>query len=221
MAEVPPDRNSSQESIYQALAEFNLSLADLYEGARESLSTDQPIPGWGRFVPHAVREITTRLPDMLAVPKEPPLQYSNRVDDIGSQWRRAGLLVEGLGLSGRDDGGVSIPAKLAESIGRFVGDHERSSRETVRDKLHGVASKRAPSAERGATARWGDHLRSVHRWAQAHVHERLTTGTAPSLPEYRRQFSRLEAALAGVLAEYGPNKGALDDILAEANRRSD
>ena len=64
-----PARNSSQESVYRHLADFNPSLADLYEGARQLLSVDEPLPGWGRFVPHAVREIVVRIPDFLEIPR--------------------------------------------------------------------------------------------------------------------------------------------------------
>ena len=221
MCEGVPPRSPSQESVHRALEDFNPSLADLYEGARQMLAVDGPIPGWPRLVPHAVREIVGRIPAVLEIPAEPRLDYSKALIPISDAWHRAGLPVEGVRLKGGDDGGVSIPAELAASIATLIRDHELSSQETVRGKLRDVASKLAPTADQGATDGWGDELHYVHRWAQGNVHEQVISAGLPSLSEYRRQFGRLETALAGVLAEYGANKESLDDLLAETNRRPD
>ena len=216
-----PPRSLSQESVYRALENFNPSLADLYEGARQMLAVDEPTPGWPRLVPHAVREIVGRIPAVLEIPAEPRLEYREKLNPISSAWHRAGLPVEGLGLMGGDDGGVSIPAELATSIATLIHDHELSSQQTMQGKLRGIASKLAPAAGEGATDGWGDELHDVHRWAQRNTHERVMSSRLPPLSEYRRQFGRLETALAGVLAEYGANKESLDDLLADTNRRAD
>ena len=217
MYEGVPPRHSSQEAVYRALADFSPSLADLYEGARHMLAVDEPIPGWGRFVPHAVREIVGRIPDFLEIPAEPRLEYRDRLNPISSDWRRAGLPVEGVGLVGGEEGAVSIPIELVERIAALIGDHERRSQGTVRGRFRSVAAKLAPTAGKGATDGWGDELHAVHRWAQENAHERAVYGGTPSLSEYRRQFRRFENALAGVLGAYGTNKGSLDDLLAETN----
>ena len=125
------------------------------------------------------------------------------------------------GLAGGVDGAVSIPAEIAGSIAALIRDHELSSQETVRGKFRGVASKLAPTAHQGATDGWGDELLAVHRWAHGNAHERAVYSGMPPLSEYRRQFRRFETALAGVLGPYGANKGILDDLLDETNRRSD
>ena len=221
MCEGVPPRNSSQESVYRALEDFNPSLADLYEGARQMLAVDDPLPGWRRLVPHAVREIVGRIPAVLEIPAEPRLEYSERLKPISSAWQRAGLPVEGVGLTGGDDGGVSIPAELAEKIATLIRDHDQSSQQTMRGRLRGIASKLAPATGEAATNGWGDELHDVHRWAHGNTHERVASSGLPPLSEYRRQFGRLETALAGVLAEYGANKESLDDLLADTNRRAD
>ncbi|MBN2413960.1 hypothetical protein JXQ31_19960 [candidate division KSB1 bacterium] len=41
------------------------SLGELYEGVLKLLYTDEKIPGWTRFVAHAIREIGNRLPDIV------------------------------------------------------------------------------------------------------------------------------------------------------------
>ena len=221
MCDDPPARSPYQESIYRALADLSPSLANLYEGARQMLAVDEPIPGWPRLVPHAVREIVVRMPNVLEILSEPRLEYRERLESLTLDWRRAALPVEGVGLTRADSGGVSIPAELAESIATLIRDHELSSQETVRGKLRSVASKLAPTASQGATDGWGDELHHVHRWAQGNAHERAMSSGLPPLLEYRRQFGNLETALAGVLAEYGPNRESLDDLLAETNRQPD
>ena len=221
MYEGVPARDASEEAVYSALADLHPALADLYEGARQMLGSDDPIPGWARLVPHAMREITTRLPEVLEIPAEGPLIYSNRLKPISADWRRAGLPYEGVGLVGSDDGDVRISAALAGKIGALIRDHERSLRETMRGKLRDIASKLAPTAASDLVDGWGDELHDVHRWAVRNTHERAVYSGIPLISEYRHQFGRLETALAGVLAEYGANKGSLDDLLAETNRGSD
>ena len=221
MDERPPRRSPSQESTFRALADLHSPLADLYEGARQILSLNNPIPGWGRLVPHAVREVVMRLPDVLAVPAEPRIEYSGRLDDIGREWQRHGLPVEDVRLLAEADGKITIPTEVVEKIAALIHDHEKSSQRTVRSKLLGIASELAPDTSPDAAKRWGHELFTVHAWAQKHTHERPTLSPLPQLAEYRHEFTRLENALAGILAEFGPNKESLDAILAETNRRAD
>ena len=67
------------------------SLAELYEGAVELLYRQQ-LPGWTRFVGHAVREIRNRLPDAISGSTQvPPSETAKHLDAISQAWKDAGL----------------------------------------------------------------------------------------------------------------------------------
>lgn len=216
-------RSVPQESIYQALSALNPALADLYEGARCILAADQPLPGWARFVPHAIREIVGRLPDSLEVVTGPRIEYVNRLDAIAIRWEGTGLPLEGFGFARQDQSAATptleVPIELLEEIASLVlENHERLTR---KERLRRLVDTQAPDANRDAADRWVEQLSSVQKWAERHAHQPTSPPPERALDAYRVEFGRFEAVIAGLLAEYGPNKGALDDILAETNRRAD
>lgn len=223
MAQMGTTRSVPQESIYRALSDLNPALADLYEGARCILAMDQPLPGWARFVPHAIREIIGRLPDSLEIVTGPRIEYANRLDAIATRWEGAGLPLEGFGYARQDQTAatptVEVPIELLEEIASLVLDnHERLTR---RERLRRLVDTQAPEASRDASNRWVEQLSSVQKWAERHAHQPTSPLPGPALDAYRAEFDKFEAVIAGLLAEYGPNKGALDDILADTNRRAD
>jgi hypothetical protein len=64
------------------------SLSELYEGA-VCLLFEKRLPGYTRFVAHAVREIRNRLPDMLSASQPvKQLHYKNRLDAISTAGKR-------------------------------------------------------------------------------------------------------------------------------------
>lgn len=72
------------------------SLAELYEGAVKLLLYDVRLPGWTRFVSHAVREIRNRLPNVISgVKGGKALSYKGRLDEIGKVWEKVGLPLDG------------------------------------------------------------------------------------------------------------------------------
>ena len=223
MAQTSEPRSVSQESIYQALSAQNPAFADLYEGARCILAMDQPLPGWARFIPHAIREIVSRLPDSFEVVTGPRIEYANRLDAIATQWEGTGLPLEGFGLAKQDQSAatatVEVPIDLLEGIASLV--QENHERLTPKERLKRLVDTQAPDAASDSANRWVEQLLTVQKWAQGHAHQPATPVPEPVLDAYRVQFDTFETVIAGLLAEYGPNKGALDEILAETNRRAD
>ncbi|MDE2987100.1 MAG: hypothetical protein OXT70_03485 [Chloroflexota bacterium] len=216
-----PPRSDAQESVYRALSSLNPALRDLYEGARRILSEDEPLPGWTRFVPHAVREVVRGIPDALDTPKESRLDYGGRLDAITAKWEQARLPLEGVGLAVQGDDRVLIPTDLAADIARLLREHQSSTQTTVRSRFRRLADASAPLGSEGAASQWAEEYHRIHKWAQRNSHEPERWTTAPEVSDYREQFDRFESAVAGLLSDYGQNKGALDDILADTNRRAD
>ena len=219
LTQVATTRSPLQESIHQSLADLNPELADLYEGARCILAEDQPIPGWPRFVPHAIREILRSLQQTLGNVTESRIEYVDRLDKIARVWEGEGLPYEGFGLAGRDQIAAAPSVDLLELIASLL--QENRERTTQRERMRQLVDSQAPEAQPEVAIRWARQLSSVYGWAQERAHQPVPGSNAPDLDEYRAALGKFESAIAGLLAEYGPNKGALDDLLAETNRRAD
>ena len=219
MPQVGTPRSVLQESVHAALSGLNPALADMYEGARLILAEDQPLPGWPRFVPHAIREVVRSLPETLEIATEQRIEYQSRLDTIARLWEREGLPLEGIGLAGPDQTVATPSIELLDEIASLV--QENHQRPTQRVRLQRLADHQAPDADSDTANRWAGQLLFVYQWAQRRAHQPARRSRAPSLDEYRAELGKFETALAGLLAEYGPNKGIIDDILAETNRRAD
>lgn len=70
-------------------------MGELYEGAVRILFELRP-PGYTRFVAHAVREIGNGLPFVIfGIRSSSRLDYTNLLDWIAEQWKRAGFATDG------------------------------------------------------------------------------------------------------------------------------
>lgn len=150
---------------------------------------------------------------------EPRIEYANRLDAIASRWEREGLPLEGFGFARQDQSVATPSVELLGEIGSLI--RENRQRPTQRQRLLRLADAQVPDAHRDAAGRWAGQLLLVYQWAQARAHQPAAPTTEPDLGAYRAELGRFETAIAGLLAEYGPNKGIIDDILAETNRRAD
>jgi len=216
-----PSRNGSQESIYRQLWQLNPSLAELYEGARQMLAADAAPSGWSQFVPHAVREISARVPDLIRGVSDARLDYTARLDRLARLWQRQGLSTDSVEVSltsSADNPGATadLPIQVVAEVTKLLHEHLKSRAETLRSRLEEAARLRARSADQSWLARWAREWHRSHTWAQAHAHvgER---STEPSLDDYRSEFARFERTLAGILGDYVTNKDELDALLAATN----
>lgn len=220
-----PSRTSVQESIYRSLIELNPDLAALYEGARQMLTSNDPLEGWPHFVSHAVREISTRVPDLVrgAAGARGP-DANTHMNQIARAWERHGLPIEAVEVPLEGDPGqpptlaVEIPHGAVKIITNAIREH--STRESMSTKLRDAARMRARGADKAWLDRWADEWTRSHNWAVGHAHARLAPMEV-SLEDYREEFRRFEATIAGLLGDIVTNKEGLNAVLAEANRRTD
>lgn len=218
-------RSTVQDSIYRSLAGLNSDLAALYEGARQMLASDHPIEGWPHFVTHAVREVSARVPDLIRGVADPRGQNANdQMGKIARVWEQHGLSTEGVevplgGNPGRPSPlSTEIPHAVIEVITGAIKEHV--SRESMVAKLRDAARMRARGADAAWLDRWVDEWSRSHAWAMKRVHTRPAPMEV-SLDDYREEFRRFEATIAGLLGDFVTNKEGLDAVLAEANRRTD
>ncbi len=199
-------------------------LADLYEGSVRLLLALK-FPGRVRFIAHGVREISNRLPDVIAGPRSGRLEYTGRMDQIAEAWERSGLGLDrslpGSG-TGPDDAGppspdVTVPRAVAALVAALVADHVAArtrsfdaaarlfealdpENEALRDQLRPVIN----------------HWLEITRWFVKKVHQpnRIVHQDEQQL---RSQFEQFESLLGSLLGGFFQTTDELDEILEDAN----
>jgi hypothetical protein len=200
------------------------SLAELYEGAVRILY--EAIPGYTRFVCHAVREIRNRLPDVIDQAVEHgQLNYKDRMDRIAEGWKKADLAMDGSvpGEVTLDSGApkptdVPIPRKLYSQIGKLVGDHmqTRETRYSAAERLFRPIDPddpRARAVRTRATVYWLD----LTEWFVGFAHDRGCTDSELGKGVLEGKFLMFEYSLSAMLGPFFETAEDLDEILEEAN----
>jgi hypothetical protein len=109
-----PNRRELREWLRRDAA----SLAELYEGA-VLLLIEAPVPGYTRFVPHAVREIMNRLPDVVAgQTSRRRFDSTNRLDGLLAAWNRRGIPAESIVGNAKSSASTTEPIPPEISLPR-------------------------------------------------------------------------------------------------------
>jgi len=216
----------SREELFDWLKKNAPSLAELYRGS-VSLLFGPPVPGYTRFVSHAVREIRNRLPGAITgVESAGRVEYKGRLDEIGAEWKRAGMVVDSQasqsGATVSADKSwteVVLPRKLARKIARLIDDHD-AAREKPRDTavrlFEGAAprNQRFREALRPVVVQWME----VCNWFMERTHDSGTTDEKIDANEFRRNFELFESTLLGIVhgvSTFFVNTEELDAILTK------
>jgi hypothetical protein len=202
------------------------SLAELYEGAVRLLF-ELRVPGYTRFVGHAIREIRNRLPSVISGSTSgEQLQYKNRLDEIVRICKKSGFPTDGtLPIVGSVPNPVELrptnfglPLELAHSFAELIGDHEKA-RERPRD-----TAKRLFIGLRPENQKFVDTLRPViTQWLEVtgwfmsitHDNDRVDEGVDDN--ELLQKFGLFETTLNAIVQQFFTTTDALDEILEETN----
>ncbi|CAD7781428.1 MAG: hypothetical protein KIIPBIDF_01469 [Candidatus Methanoperedenaceae archaeon GB50] len=202
------------------------SLGELYKGSVQMLFGEK-IPGRIRFVAHAVREIRNRLPDILSgMVSGPVLQYKNRLDDIATDWEKAGLPINGslpISINSEEKLGllnsrVYLPIELYRKISILIKDHIRT-RQTPEDKAIQLFEALAPENQnmrnqlRPVVKQW----LAVTEWFVRKAHDSGKTEDEFDIEEFIKKFELFEKILYTLIRPFFENLEELDEILEEAN----
>jgi hypothetical protein len=216
----------NRQELLDWLRKTSPSLSEIYQGAVEMLF-DRPIPGFSRFVSHAVREIRNRLPGVIAgTVSSGRLDYKSRLDDIAVHWKRAGVLVETKASEPRGSTsalqhqGIVLPRKLARKIGSLITDHD-AAREKPRDAAIALFEGVAPRNQR-----FRDTLRpvllqwmQVCDWFMERTHESGAIDGDIDPAEFRKKFELFESTLLAIVrgvSAFFDNTDELDLIIRES-----
>lgn len=198
------------------------SLAELYVGAVELLHSDQKVPGWTRFVAHAVAEIRNRLPDELAPPdSRQRLRYSTEVSKVADQWDRAGFSGNPGNPGSKSPAGASVPVpyELFEAVQSLVRQHQDATGR-VEDKAERLFLSAAPENEDALAAiqpvigEW----RRATRFFREHDHDGGKRDQDHDHAAFLANFEVVERSLAGFAMSFFDTLDELDEILDEANQ---
>lgn len=202
------------------------SLAELYEGAI-CLLFEHRLPGYTRFVTHAAREIANRLPDAIsAAGSAGKLQYSERLDQITEQWKKANpgggnpfqsseTAVSSPGATPLE---VAIPLDLFRLLENLIADHEAAS-EKVADAFRRMLIGRKTENQnfiptlQPVVSQW----RLVTRWFVSKAHDSGRVDADIDNTELLKKFELFERTLLAIIQQFFATTDALEQILKEAN----
>jgi hypothetical protein len=198
------------------------SLAELYEGAVSMMETR--LPGYVRFVGHAVREIANRLPAVIVAEHvSGRVEYQGRLAEIRREWDSSRNFTNPGGASSPALTGASPPvptAVIAKWRGLLDDDLAASNRveQSMRDLF--ITSERMrsgrkldSSAVEPAVSEW----KSIRRWSLGHAHDNGTVDDGVDRAEFRRKFESFELMLSSFFQEYVQALKGTNEILEKAN----
>jgi hypothetical protein len=185
----------------------------------------QPIPGWSRFVAHAVREIMNGLPRALVGTRTGTarLDHTQRLEAIEAEWQKEGLPLDGSFPSLEAEvpdtpvTTVTISRAAYQPIAELIRDH-RETRERPREAAMRLFAAIVPEARRELMGPVGVQWDRVRRWFVERTHDGLRSDATHDVGEFREQFGRFERILMGLVRDFFKTTDELDQVLGEANR---
>jgi hypothetical protein len=203
------------------------SLAELYEGAVELLHR-HPLPGWTRFVSHAVREIRNRLPDViLGLTRGPRLDYTKRLNAISEAWRNAGLHEHSIPSveefhsppsAENPSKPIEIPTEIHRLINDLIVEHLKvlETRAEVAGRfIEACASENKSLRETPQPV--VRHWMTITEWFVHRAHDSGETDADFNVQEFCRKFELFESVLGSLIRAFFASLDELDEILAASD----
>jgi hypothetical protein len=215
---VPPHITAERRVILGWLQERAPSLAELYDSALW-LMHDRPLRARVRLVAHCVREIVNRLPEAVAaatVTKR--VDYRVLVERIAAVWPPADpalLVTETPDVPAE----VMIPRAAYVAVNALTTEHAQSQPFELKLRaLFDVGDGSATALTQPAVRAF----KKVYDWFVARSHDRLEIDEVLCTEEeLQLNFAAFERALYTLTGEWLEVQEQVDELLDEANRRTD
>ncbi len=169
------------------------------------------------YVGHCGREILNRLPDIMVGKFESQKGQEDRaIKALLSEWDGPSPWPA---LSDEDPEFVQVRKAVMNAIGRFV-DARRAGSLTNRQKSEVLATRGtvACGTQGGLSVR-GQEIHAARDWFFSFTHIDLLPERLPDEEVVRAHFAVLEEILDEHLNAFFPQRGALQEVLANANKR--
>jgi hypothetical protein len=214
---------ANQQKIADWLTERAPQLADVYLGAIHLLG-DGAIPGRVRFICHAGRDLTNRIPELFA-------ESVGRVDltadlnELSSLWMEHRVAETGMALISAQKADlpegaqptIGVPLIVVRRVSALI-DHHKQVSLNHRDRAMKMVEVVAPEnvGKREALLPIADQWIELHRWFQRNAHAGLKEGSVDE-GELQSRFLTLESQILALIGEFYEPVATLDEILQDTN----
>lgn len=202
------------------------AVADFFGGAVE-LAYGRSIPGWTRFVCHAIREIGNRLPDIILGPTaRTKADATHAASSLAEAWIEEGYPKDGT-LPGTvfttderlpADTTVSVSYRIAKIASEIARDYVLGC-EFRRDaaELFFQALTPAGKDERAKLRTLADQWHKIMRWAVRATHASKDGSNDVDPDVCRKRFDEFQSILGSLIWDFFNIAGEIDEILEDAN----
>jgi len=190
-------------------------LAEPYKAAVELLAKVE-FPARVHIIGHIVRDICNRLPDLVgSVKREGHVQYAQELDRIKKMW--PGIDEYARGAKPGPEDRIELPWKVVVAIDALL-KQRRKNKDIILDMFVSVAG--ANEAERQQLEPMRDEFTSIHKWFLRLTH---LTNTPLTVDEHKllQEFDKFEQIALCLLRRFFETADEIDELLQEANARSD
>ena len=199
------------------------SYADLYKGAVTNLY--EKIPGYVRFVAHAVRDLTNGMAACKLGRDRQQVQYVQLVGDLLQVWEVHGLPKGSETLTVSDVGAaptpaltLTVPGKVVTQIQTLLREHEAGrSRKNESPYLFFEAFLPNATGRDALPDAYPDLWKNLKDWFTAQCHEGGHSPDTDVVGKIEGKFEQLEVILLSVADRYTNTINKVDEILEEAN----
>ena len=213
----------NQQRIADLLRERAPQLADVYIGAIHLLG-DGAIPGRVRFICHAGRDLTNRIPELFAE-SVGRVELKADLDELSSLWvehrgpeaEMALITAQKADLPQGTQPTVGVPLVVVRRISALI-DHHKQISLNHRDRAIKMVEAVAPEnvGKQEALLPIANQWLDLHRWFQGHAHAGLDQRTVNE-NELQTRFATLESQIKALIGEFYEPVATLDEILQDTN----
>jgi hypothetical protein len=213
----------NQQKIADWLTERAPQLADVYMGAIHLLG-DGAIPGRVRFICHAGRDLTNRIPELFAESVR-RVELKACLDELSSLWIEHRVAETGLAsMSGEKtdlpEGAqptIGVPLVVVRRVSALIDHHKQvflNHRYRAIKMVEAVAPENIGKQE--ALLPVADQWLELHRWFQRNAHAGFKEGSVEE-DELQSRFLTLESQINALIGEFYEPVATLDEILQDTN----
>ena len=216
------ERAAPQATVLRWLKVVAPSLAELYESAR-AIIDGPPLPARVRLVCHCMREVTNRLPECVSkVVVKGRADYGALTRGIEDRWKS--VAPSGAVAAGN---AAPEPAHVEIAFGAFVAieallaEHRAVDKRQI-EKLQHMFGTYVSAESLPALQPTIIRFKEVHDWLVAHAHDnnRVDADMA-TWGDVLDRVRFVEDTLFALAAEWHRGQERIDDLVDEANRRTD
>jgi len=188
------------------------------------LLRDVAIPGRGRFICHAGRDLTNRIPELFSE-NVGRIELTADLNELSSLWvehrvaetQMAMMSANKTDLPEGTQPMMGVPILIVRHVSELIDRHKQASM-NHRDRAIKMVEAVAPENVGKREALWpiANQWFELSRWFQVHAHAGLKNSTVDE-DELQSRFLTLESQINALIGEFYEPVATLDEILQDTN----